>query len=118
MWAYVDFYGRYSFMLRLLIFLSYMFITYSIALVVNIYNNAIRYFKGLKSACTLHNANAFYLFYMVFKQECLKINNILKTIILFVSNIMHNAYGVCNFNLFSLTEHLELTAICNLSYVD
>lgn len=108
----------YSFMLRLLIFLSYMFITYSIALVVNIYNNALRYFKGLKSACILHNANAFYLFYIVFKQECLKINNILKTILFFVSNIMHNAYGVCNFNLFSLTAHLELTAICNLSYVD
>lgn len=47
-----------------------MFIKYSIALVVNIYNNAIRYFKGPNVACILHIMQTYFAcFFMVFKQE-------------------------------------------------
>lgn len=49
--------------------LTYIFIKGPIAVEVNIYNNAIRYFKGPNVACVLHNVNLFCLFYVVFKQE-------------------------------------------------
>lgn len=51
-------------------------------------------------------------------KNCFKINNILKTISLFGLQYKHNAYVVCYFNSFFLAAHLDITAICDLSYVD